>query len=662
MFRMLTYRETGFTFMEVARMIMVSPLPELSRLAHQISQELSFEMEIVDAFLDKGVELGKEFEQSGADVIISRGPTGVLMKKALSIPVVLIQITSFDVIQALFQAKQLGRKIAYFDHVKSKEVYDFAAIAEILSLPDLEQYFYDDEEELDEQIRIARANEVDVIVASGSCVVRMAREHGMEGVMVFSSREALIEAFQRARDLVLVRQKDLEKAEFLKVIIDYTYNGVIAVNKDNIVTHFNPAAAEVFNLSSSVIVGMKAEDVPLPLFRNLFQEQVGDQGEVQTVGGQQLVFNRIPIYMGGELSGTVVTFQSVNKIQALEASIRKKIYASRFVSCHNFADLVGNSDEITECIERARKFADSHSTVLITGESGTGKELFAHSIHGESPRQDGPFVAINCAAIPKELLDRELFGYEEGSFTGAKKGGKSGLFELAHGGTIFLDEISELSLSLQATLLRVLQEKVVRRVGGARIIPVDVRVIAATNCLLAEEVKRGRFREDLFYRLHILNLHIPPLRHRRGDILPLITHFLHKYCGHTSGLAEFPRSIARYLYEHDWPGNVRELENFVEKYAILAEGTTDSFRLMEELVDELANFREESQGNGDITVDSLMINVGTLASMEQQIISQLYQQQQTDKKELARRLGISRTTLWKKIKELEGGGAGSANN
>lgn len=644
--------------MEVARIIMVSPLPELSRLAHQISQELNFKMEIVDAFLDKGVELGREFEQSGADVIISRGPTGVLMKKALTIPVVLIQITSFDIIQALFQARQLGRKIAYFDHVKRKEVYDFISIAQILSLPDLQLYFYDDEEELEEEIRTARDDGVDVIVASGSCVVRMAREQGMEGVMVYSSREALIEAFQRAKDLVLIRHKDREKSEFLKIIIDHAYSGVIAVNKDNLVTHFNPAAAETFNLSDTAVVGLRAEEIPLPLLRNLFLEGVDQRGEVQTVGGQQVVFNRLPIYLGGEFSGTVVTFQSVNKIQNLEASIRKKLYAGGFISRYTFADLVGASAEIKDCIARARKFAASHSTVLITGESGTGKELFAHSIHAESPRRDGPFVAINCATIPKELLESELFGYEEGAFTGAKKGGKRGLFELAHGGTIFLDEISELSLPLQSNLLRVLQEKVVRRIGGDRIVPVDVRVVAATNRLLEEEVRQGRFREDLFYRLHILNLHIPPLRQRKSDIPPLITFFLQKYCGHGDSLAEFPRSITRYLCEHDWPGNVRELENFVEKYAILGEGAADSFGLMEELVDELASFREESCSSDDVAGDSLKISVGTLAAMEQQIIGQLYQQNSTDKKGLASRLGISRTTLWKKIKEFEESGAG----
>jgi len=640
--------------MEAARMIMVSPLPELSRLAHQISRELNLKMEIVDAFLDRGVELGKEFEQSGAAVIISRGPTGVLLKRALSIPVVFIQITSFDVSQAIFQARQLARKIAYFDHVRRKDVYDFAAIAAILSLPDLALYFYEDERELEGQIQLARDNGVEAIVASGSCVVRMAREYGMEGVMVYSSREALIEAFQRAKDVVSIRQKDREKAEFLKIIIDHAYNGVIAVNRDNVVTHFNPAAAEAFNLPGSAVVGLKAEEIPLPLLRSLFQERVDQRGEVQTVGGQQVVFSRIPIYGDGAYAGTVVTFQSVNKIQNLEASIRKKLHASGLVSSYGFNDLIGESSEIKECIARARKYGASHSTVLIMGESGTGKELFAHSIHRESPRRDGPFVAVNCAAIPKELLESELFGYEEGAFTGAKKGGKSGLFELAHGGTLFLDEISELSLDLQSNLLRVLQEKVVRRIGGARIIPVDVRVIAATNRQLAEEVERGRFRQDLFYRLHVLNLYIPPLRRRKDDIPPLIAHFLRKYCGAEEKLEAFPPSITRYLCEYDWPGNVRELESYVGKYAILAEGTADRFHLMEELVDELSSFRETSQGDGEKhRVGRLTVNVDTLEGMERQIIGQLYRQNRAEKKELAQRLGISRTTLWKKIKELE---------
>ncbi|RJX25923.1 MAG: AAA family ATPase [Dethiobacter sp.] len=638
--------------MERTRIIMVSPLPELTRLARQISRELHFNMEIVEAFLDGGVEIGKQFEQSGADVIISRGPTGVLLKKELSIPVILIQITNFDIIQALNHAKQVGRKIAYFDHIKCREVYDFESIAEILSLEDLQLFFYHNERELDEQIKRACAEGIEVIVASGVCVIRMAQERGMEGVMIFSSREAVIEAMQWAKDVVLIRQKDREKAEFLKTIIDHTYNGVIAVNKENVVTHFNPAAEEVFKASGLDIVGKKVKDIPIPLIKNFFQNPETVKGEVQKVGDRQIVFNHIPIHMDREPLGTVITFQSVHKLQNLEVTIRKKLHASGLVSRYTFNDIIGSSDEIEQAISRARKFAGTDSTVLVTGDSGTGKELFVHSIHSESLRREGPFVAINCANIPKELLESELFGYEEGAFTGARKGGKTGLFELAHGGTIFLDEISELSLPLQSNLLRVLQEKVVRRIGGERIIPVNVRVIAATNRFLPDEIKKGNFREDLFFRLNVLNLNIPPLRNRRSDIPLLVEHFSRKYRGNGSRIDKFPVSVIRFLSEYDWPGNVRELENFIEKYVILSEGNKDNFRLMEELVDELYRFKEDRQ-NLKHEDHYITVNIGTLEYMEGQIIEKLYQQKNIDKKDLASRLGISRTTLWKKLKTLE---------
>ena len=610
--------------MRKARIVMVSPLPELTRLSQQISKEHNFELEIVEAFLDKGVEAGKRFEQSGADVIISRGPTGVLLKKELSIPVILIQVTNFDIIRALFQAQKFGRKIAYFDHVKCKEIYDFKIIKEILSLDNLSFFFYRDERELEAQIQRAQDEGVEVIVASGICILRMAKKRGMEGVMVFSSREAVIEALQWAQDVVRIREKDREKAEFLKTIIDHTDTGVIAVNKKGVVTHFNPSAEEVFKISGKDVIGKKVDNLPIPLLKIFFQASGEGKGEVHKVGGKQILFHRIPIYLDDVSHGTVVTFQSVHKIQNLEATIRKKLHTSGLVSRYTFNHLIGSSPEIEKTIARARKFAVSDSTVLIVGESGTGKELFAHSIHSESLRREGPFVAINCASIPKELLESELFGYEEGSFTGAKKGGKAGLFELAHGGTLFLDEISELSLPLQLNLLRVLQEKVVRRIGGERVIPVDVRVIAATNRFLAAEVKKGTFREDLFFRLNVLNLHIPPLRQRRSDIPILIEHFCRKYRGNKSSKEEFPRSIMRYLCEYDWPGNVRELENFIEKYIFLSEEGADNFRLIEELVDELYRYREDGEDLARAGDQYLTIDIGKMEDMEQQIIEKLY--------------------------------------
>ena len=632
---------------------MISPLPELTRLTRQISRELSFKMSIVEAFLDKGVELGKKFEQSGAEVAISRGPTGVLLKKELSIPVILIQITSFDIIQALNRAKRYGRKIAYFDYVKRQGVYDFKGIMEILALENMKYYFYHNARELEEQIKDAREKGIEVVVASGICVIRQAQEQGMEGVMIFSSREAVVDALERAKDVIFIRQQDREKAEFLKTIIDYSYDGVIAINNKNTFTHFNPAAEQAFKISADSIIGKKVEGVSIPTVKSLFQNSKPAKGEVQNIDEKQIVFNRVPIHMDGESLGALVTFQSVDKIQNLEVAIRKKLHTSSLIPRYTFDDLIGISQEFMKTMTRAKKCARSDSTLLVTGENGSGKNIFAHSIHAASLRQEGPFVELNCAAVPKDLLENELFGYEGGVSSAAQKDDKQGLIELAHGGTIFLDEISALPLPLQSNLLRMLQGKVVRRVGGERVIPVDVRLIAATSCSLSDAVKQGNFCKDLFLCLNVLNLHIPPLRNRKGDIPLLVEHFTRKFRGNDGYIEKYPKSVFRFLSEYDWPGNVRELENFIEKYVILSEGNKDNFRLMEELLEELYLFRDDSTVAGVNANDFLTVKIGTLKEMEREIIEKLYRQTDLDKKSLASCLGISRTTLWKKLKALE---------
>ncbi len=640
--------------MEKSRIVMISPLPELTRLAQQVSKELNFEMEIVEAFLDEGVELGKKAVQSGADVIISRGPTGVILKKELPIPVILIQITNFDIIQALYHAGQLGRKIAYFDYIKRKDLYDFSNIAQVLSLEDLRLFFYRDEKELDEEIRRARDEGIEVVVASGVCVVHMAQEQGMQGVMVFTSREAIVEVLQWAKDFVRIGKKDREKAEYFKTIIEHIQSGAIAINRENEIVLFNPVAEELFKVSGKELLGKKIKDLHLPQIEKLFQSLDLAEKEIQKINGKQVVFNRIPILMDHQLSGAVIIIQNIHELQNLEGFMRSKLYAAGgFLAQHTFQDIIGASEVIKRALERAQKFARTESTVLITGESGTGKDLFAHSIHAASPRREGPFVVINCTDSSEDLLEGELFGYEEGVFSGTKKDGKAGLFEIAHGGTLFIDEISALSPSLQSSLLRILQLKALRRLGGERLLPVNVRLIAATSRFLPAEIKKGRFREDLFSRLNVLNLHIPSLRERKDDIPLLMRYFAAKYRGDGAGSADrFPDSIVRFLRDYDWPDNVRELENFMNKYVILSEGSKDNFRLMEELIDELYRFREDSKILKRDENNSLTISIGSLEYMEQQIIKKLSQQTDIDKKDLASLLGISRTTLWKKLKAL----------
>jgi len=304
-----------------------------------------------------------------------------------------------------------------------------------------------------------------------------------------------------------------------------------------------------------------------------------------------------------------------------------------------------------ECLAIARQYALTTSNIVIYGETGTGKELLAQSIHNESPAREGPFVAINCGALPPTLLESELFGYVEGAFTGAVKGGKAGLFELAHGGTIFLDEINELDFQLQSKLLRVLQEREVMRVGDTKIIPVSVRVIAASNVPLRDEVEKGRIRKDLFYRLNVLDIRIPPLRERREDILTLFAHFAQE-CAVRSRMkaaTSMPEELAERLRVYFWPGNVRELENVAEKYMVLRRlfDERQSASVVIDALDAEGGFQavssSSSQGAGT--------DPGTLEEIEARIVREVYEGEGRNVSRAAKRLGIDRQTLRKKLGE-----------
>ncbi|MGB9826388.1 MAG: sigma-54 interaction domain-containing protein, partial [Desulfofundulus sp.] len=359
----------------------------------------------------------------------------------------------------------------------------------------------------------------------------------------------------------------------------------------------------------------------------------------------------VNVMLGRNHQGVIVTFQAAEKIRRMEAKIRQELNNKGLVAKFRFSDIIGRSIMIQETIREARQYARSDAAVLITGESGTGKELFAQSMHNESNRREGPFVAVNCAALPENLLESELFGYDEGAFTGARKGGKQGLFTLAHGGTIFLDEIGELSLNLQAKLLRVLQEKVVMPVGGQKVMPVDVRVISATNQDLTAAINEGRFRADLYFRLNVLNLHVPPLRERLEDVPELFRYFLERLGGPDSMKSfNINDDLLEALKNYMWPGNVRELEGFVERYVALGEENINThvtfYKLLQKLTSGAAG--EVARNNGN----QLTIELGSLPYMEKQILTQASKLIRGSRNEMAKVLGISRTTLWKKLKEL----------
>jgi transcriptional regulator with PAS, ATPase and Fis domain len=325
---------------------------------------------------------------------------------------------------------------------------------------------------------------------------------------------------------------------------------------------------------------------------------------------------------------------------------RKEILENGWVANYSFRDILGQGSDLEQAIRQARLFAGSNGNVLIEGETGTGKELFAQSIHNESNRVYGPFVSVNCSAISETLFESELFGYDSGAFTGASKGGKKGLFECAQNGTIFLDEISETSINAQAKLLRVLQERKLRRVGSEKIIDLNARVICATNKNLLELADSGQFRRDLYYRLSELELYLPPLRDRRSDVLVIAENFLHREAGKVNRKLFWKDStVFAPLLKYDWPGNIRELRNFVIKLATYSKDGEVTSAAVD------AVFRSSSREAARKKGNELTIGISRdLKLMEREIFTKLLLFYDGDKERLCREYGISRPTLWRKLK------------
>lgn len=352
---------------------------------------------------------------------------------------------------------------------------------------------------------------------------------------------------------------DIVKSELLKQYFQTYDKGILFCDTEYRLIYANNLFYRFFSQDNSTASGSSLLRM---LGKTLF-DKISDKtftSDILSVENSNYAVTKAPVSLGDMPAGYCITWQDERSIQELKSTLNTKLIQSGLYARHSFRHILCKSQRMKDCISRAKKAAETDYTVLIDGESGTGKELLAQSIHNGSSRRNSPFVAINCAALPESLLESELFGYESGAFTGAKKSGKAGLFEQANTGTIFLDEIGDMPLNLQALLLRVLQEKQIMRIGSDRVISVDVRILAATNKELLTEAEEGRFRKDLFYRLNILPIHLPPLRERREDIPLLFRHFL----GDDYDLLSLEEK--EFLSSRLWPGNIRQLENCAYYY------------------------------------------------------------------------------------------------
>lgn len=384
----------------------------------------------------------------------------------------------------------------------------------------------------------------------------------------------------------LMYAKSRRQESQMHILAESLDEGLIGVNETGDIFVCNKKACQIARISEELTMGKKGEEVfPYIPFYQVLREKKAVSEKIIRLFGTDISLAVVPVVRKENCIGAFAMLQKFNEQESRQNALRRQMMQKGHYARYTLDDVIGISTAITETKNILRKMAATDSPVLLMGETGTGKELMAHALHQASRRADGPFIAINVAAMPENLLESELFGYEEGAFTGAKKGGRPGLFEFAHQGTLFLDEVEGMSLSMQVKLLRVLQEGEIMRVGGGSIIRVDVRIVAATNESLEEKIQDGSFRKDLYYRLNALTVEIPPLRKRGDDIFLLLDYFMRKMGGDFT-LSE---GVKTFLRRHPWPGNIRELQNAVEYFNYLAKpviGLSDLPPTMTRFVDD----------------------------------------------------------------------------
>lgn len=533
----------------------------------------------------------------------------------------------------------------------------------------------------DPSVRLGTTDEL----AEICCPIRLeGRIIGVIGLVAFDAEQRrrmltaadqMLAFVQRMADLLAGRvqalqahRELLEASGRLEAIIGAMHDGVLSVQRSGEISHCNDAAAGLLGLGRDRLVGRRIEEVmPGTGISEVLATGQGyvEREELFHLDGRtlQLVVTAMPITGPQGLTGAVAVFRDIGQVRRLVYNLALESRAQ------SFDDLKGESPGLREVIRQARRIASSPATVLITGESGTGKDLLARAIHHAGPRRGGPFIAVNCGALPEHLLESELFGYAAGAFTGARRDGKPGRFELADGGTLFLDEIGDLPLHLQVKLLHVLQRREVERVGGIRPVQVDVRVIAATNRDLAQMVQEGQFRPDLYFRLNVIPLQMPPLRERPEDLPVLLQHFLQV---HAARLGRPPmrcsRAVQAALARYGWPGNVRELENAVE-YAVNV-ATEDEIRvehLPPWLLRSLPGLQAEAEAADAAEAEAVEtappaaghLPAGPLrrqvADLERRVLAaylEAYGRNGEALAQVARALGLSRATLYRKLKAL----------
>lgn len=587
---------------------------------------------------EESFDIARKCEANGARMIIARGGHARFLRESgIDIPVTMIPFTGNNIAALLANAandwgefavignptmiqmtreleRPIGAKIHYYEVVRWA---DFAAIMPAIRNAGIKA------------------------VIGGYDTVRAARAYGLHDYCLKTSEYEIITAISDAKSLLSAMERDRHWDRLFEAALNTIGEGVAVVDSTGTVSHANLRAVKLIG-SGGHLAKLPLPEMHSQLDKALLSSQpVYD--ELYEFNGYKFSTSFLPIE--GQTDNIVIVMQEVEYVHKIERKIRQKLANKGLVAKNTFENICAESPALLDTVRIAKQYAIVNSSVLITGETGTGKEMFAQSIHNFSTRRDEAFVAVNCATIPSNLLESELFGYVEGAFTGAKRGGKIGLFELAHKGTIFLDEIGETSLDMQARLLRVLEEHEIMRVGDDKVIPIDIRVIAASNRDLKQMVEEGSFRSDFYYRLDVLSLKLPPLRQCRENIGALIDLFSKKYSAQNNRHSiEYDNESLEILKNYSWPGNVRELKNVIERLVVTnSGGIVRGHDAMEAL-----HIKQEPA-----IPDASGPETGLISSAESELIRQVLRECGGNKTAAAKKLGISHPTLHRRLKAME---------
>ena len=586
------------------------------------------------------------------DVVLARGITyRMVCAQYPDKHVTHLAFDGIDILEALLQCRESFHPKKIGICLKRDELKPILPGLCELTHADISLYEVVDERSAYDAVDACQRDGVDAIV-SGGTVSDICRKRGIPCTYINIRSATLERAMKEVLNTARTINTERTKTNIIRMILDSSDDAVLAVDEAGRILEANGRAYQLYQLAFLPNwQGSPVREVNPQLTFIGSREVPCRDGEetIINLGGQKYYVKYKLI--SGEASGigTLITTSSASKILQEERQLRKSLVRKSSAVKYTFRDIIAVNAEMRKKVDIAKKFSQAQSNVLITGETGTGKELFAHSIHSASGRMNQPFVAINCATLPETLLESELFGYEPGSFSGASREGKVGLFELAHQGTIFLDEIGEIPVALQAKLLRVLQEKEIRRIGSTTVIPVDVRVIAATNVNIQEQIAQGRFRSDLLYRLNALEIYIPPLRERPDDVIPLMEgQFRIIASAMGKRVPQLSAEAQNILRRYAWPGNVRELRNICERLVVL----NDAADVTAETLNELHVLFSDAVQPAAPAVSAAVTYQDTplvLPTVKK-------------KKDLAKELGVSRTTLWRMTKRQEAAGRSSQDD